>query len=518
MIRTGLFALVVIVLLLGIGLFTGYIPGLGSSVQTTTINNEYGGLRGQGELIGPNNRQGFITSHLNDGFSQTITCIGKACIDTWGTGGIQKYRYMVYGRKLSGGWEEVSTPTSTSMYISNPNPGEIGISGFQFSGCKNFNAYSFEFVGNTYKAVKVVLEGYINPNVGFFWDYQWRVLQVDEANLFEGWGELTYPRDEQGLPVSTFEIGETGRIGVRTHYGGDTSENGKPWKVVMRYPQDRGGEIFKEESYKDNVDTYFTFTVSEDMYSKNSDNSYQVEIYNTLVPKGELLVKTIDVKAKAPGEVHLTGPIKAKDGETVTIQMSASVNSVTQLPISSFQVAVFYGEDATLMPSDPFSDRWILPVSMVTPSGGGSEYKYTLSFTADKGRESWVSVLAWAYDTEGRSSVNPKVFSVYIYLDTPPADEAIEDQAGEGYYYGGHTEGWQQWIPDGNWPDGGVDVNWLGVFFCILITLGMAMLGFLLFSKEPRWIVFMALVGLVIGIVVYALFFTTLFTGVVGGI
>jgi len=506
MIKTTVVVIGIIFILIA-GMFLGFIPGF-ATVDTSTVNREHGGIHGSGELIGPNARKGFITSHINDGFSQTLVIQGRACADTWASGALTKYRYMVYGRPLAGDWEILSKPGETSKYISNPNPGERGVSGFQIGGCKNFNSYSFEFVGNTYKAVRVILEGWIDPNLlNPFDGYEWRELQIDEANLFEGWGSLSYPTRD-GIPISTFEIGETAKIRVRTHYGGDVGENGKPWKVIMREPKDRGGNVFKEESYKDNVDTYFSFTVTDDMFDMGSDNTYEIEIYNTLVPKGELLVKTIDIAAKSPSNVHLEGAIQAKNGETIHVELTADVNSDTQLPIQSFQVSVVYGAMDTLLPNDPFSDRWILQTTHVTPSKRGSEYYYDLSFSADKpGYTGYVHVSAWAYDTEGRSSLSEKKFGVYIYTDSEVPEETIEDETGEDYGYGGHTEGWTPWDPSGgNWETPGLVVDWVGVFIAVLITLGMTVIGFLFF-KTPRMIMLFFVVGLSFALIVYAVFY-----------
>ena len=504
MINHRIMVVIAVVILLTVGIFYGILPGLSMTVNTTTVNSEHGGIKGSGELIGPNNRKGFIISHTNTGFSQTITCIGRACVDTWATGGMKQYRYQVYGRPLIGDWENIGN----SKYLSNPCPGARSVSGLQVGGCLNADAYSFEFVGYKYKAVKVVFEGYIDWNIANWFDdgYQWRTLQKDEAELFEGWGSLTYPIID-GKPQSTFEIGETGSIGVKTHYGGNTAENGKPWKVIMRWPKDRGGEIFKEASYSDNVDTYFTFAITEDMFdgSGSSDNSFEVEIYNTLVSKGEILVKSIDIKANAPSDVSLSGSTQAKNGETINVDLSATINSKTQLPIKSFQVSVYYGAMDTLFPSDPFSNRWILPTIHLTPTKSGDTYKYLLSFVADEsGYEGFVTVSAWAYDTEGRSSLHGKKWGTYIYLEDKVPEETIEDQTGEDYDYGGHTIGWTPWDPSGgNWGE----VEWedyYPIIVAIAIFIIMLIIAFIPQIPIPMYgRMLLVILGVVLAVLTY---------------
>jgi hypothetical protein len=65
------------------------------------------------------------------------------------------------------------------------------------------------------------------------------------------------------------------------------------------------------------------------------------------------------------------------------------------------------------------------------------------------------------------------------------------------------------WDPSGgNWEEP-LNVNWLGVMIGVLIVLGMVVLGFL-FLKDPKMIIMMAIVGVIIAIVVYATFFTDL--------
>lgn len=307
-----------IFILFTIVLLSGCV-GLSISVNTSTENKTIGNVKGYGELIGPKERKGFIISHLDNGFSQTISVIGK--IKHRGTGDLfvetsmRKYKYLVYGKTLSSDWKILSKPGETKKYISNPNPGNLVPTSGQISGgVWNADEYAFEVVGNDYKAIKVEFWGYIDKNSNW-WDiggegFVWTLVQRDEADLYEGWGSLSFESGPDGRPKNTYAIGETIKINVKTHYGGDVGENGKPWKVVFRSPADRSGTALLEKYYADNVETYFTYKVTEDMYSKTSNNEYKIEIYNTLIEKGETVVRTIDISGHAPSEVIYSGPIQ----------------------------------------------------------------------------------------------------------------------------------------------------------------------------------------------------------------
>lgn len=459
-------------------------------LDTSTDRNSFGNVRGyNNELIGPKNRKGFITSYKNDGMSETVTVIGKLEGDYNGAfqTTVEKYGYYVYGKQKPGdSWELLAKPGFTKKYITSPSVmynNNMYFTQDQDGEIVNLNDYSFEVVGSTYKALKVVLRAKVDWDVGFGEGAKWTTLQQDEAYLYEGWGSLSYPLDNDNKPQSTFEIGETAKIRVRTTYGGQVVDEGKTWRVALKAPQDQGGEEIKHVDYGDNVDTFFTFTVTPDMFDKNSDNTYQLEIYNTLLPKGTLPAKTIDLKAKAPSDVHITSDnIQYKNGENIGVTLRAGINEQTQLPLEYFQVAIFYGAGDTLLPSDPFSNRWIIPTTKVTDLiQSYSSYTYDLVFTADEnGYEGFVTVIAWAYDTEGRSSIHPKRYTVYIYTEDTVPDETIDDETGEDYYYGGHTEGWMPWDPSGgNWGDIIIEeyINLVISCFVAIICLIVAILG-----------------------------------------
>lgn len=508
---------IIVAVLAAILIFSGVLPGLSITVNSKTDNRTYGNLKGYGELIGPNERKGFIISYLDNGHSQFITIQGK--IKHTGTGDIftktsmTKYRYTVYGKTEIGSWEKLSSPSATSKYISNKNPGNIvPNTGTISGGIWYAQDYSFTFVGNKYKAMKVEFEGYIDVNANW-WDiggegYDWKLIQVDEANLYEGWGSLSFETGADGKPKNTYAIGETIKINVKTHYGGDVSENGKPWKVVFRSPADQGGVALSEKYYADNVETYFTYKVTEDMFSKNSNNEYKIEIYNTLIEKGETVVRTIDIVGHAPSEISYVGPIQSKSGESISVELTANINSETQLPIDYFRVSIYVGSKDTLFPSDPFSDRWILRTTDLSPTKSGDEYIYNLVFTpADYISDEYITIWAVAYDTEGRGSLQSNKFTIWIYKDSEVPEDTIEGETGESYDWGGHTEGWRlPWDPaGGNWEQ--LNIDWLGVLIGFFIILGFIAIAVITPIAKPMKYGLIIL-GIVIAVLQYAYFFS----------
>jgi len=478
------------VIILIVGFFAGVLPGLSLLDDgTTTINGNFGGIHGSGELIGPNARKGFITSYMDVGFSETITCIGRACVDSNSLAGMTSYCYVVYGKTdIWSDYETLSEPESpTSMYLSNPNPGAMPITGIQIGGCKNLDAYSFEFVGNKYKAVKVVCLGYIDWNLLNPLDdgYRWRPLQVDEAYLYEGYGSLILPTGiEDGVerPYDTFEIGQTVDIRVETAKGGQTVEGTGTWRVTLNEPYSggitdpgTGGGVVVEKYYDDDTTNgHFQFVVTKEMAEKSmsSTDPYSVRIWNTMLPKGTLYVDFVDFIAKCPGDVILSGQTQSKVGETTTVTLSASVNSETQLPIDYFRVSVIYGTSNVLLPGDPNSHNWIIHTTNVYASGNSA----TVSFTP--GKESYVTVHGKAFDTEGRCSVRTKTWTLWAYADVEVPDDVVDDETGEDDYGGGHTSPWMPWDPGGgNW--GEVIGDYLPIIIAIAVFIIMLIIAFI---------------------------------------
>lgn len=481
---------------------------------TNTDNIDRGSFKGVGELLGPLSRKGYIVSYKQDGLSETIVAQGTAKItDEWlGRSGMTKFRYKVYGKTDAGAsWEAISVPGQTSKYVSNPNPGEKTISGTQLGGTKTFESYSFNIVSDHYEAIKVIFQGYINWDVlNPFEGYKWMNLQVDYAYLYPGWGGLYLP-ERNGVPVSTFEIGETVNIGVLTTYGGQTVGEGKTWRVALIEPADRGGEEIKHQDYGDNVDSYFSFEITEDMFSTSSTNEYKVKIYNTLIPKGSLLVHSIDVLAKAPGDVKIESDnIQVKIGSNIDVVLSAEINEETQLPIDYFRVSVIYGANDVLLPGDYWSDRWIVHTTSFDASKvSGSKYQTTVSFTPDK--ESYVTVHAKAVDTEGRASEHTKVFTIWCYKDNAAPDDVIDDETGEDIYDGGHTsDWWSVWdASSGNWPES-FQISLIGVAVSLIVFTVIAIIAMLWVPGGMNIKLLVVLLGAVISVLLYIFVFSGL--------
>lgn len=516
--KIGIVAIAVVILLIAsAGII---IPGLSLLDEgTTTVNGDFGGISGSGELIGPNDRKGFITSYMDVGFSETITCIGRVCADTWAVGGMTHYRYFVYGKENSwSSYELLSEPGTTSMYLSpeSPNPGERAISGIQIGGCKNLDDYSFEFVGNKYKAVKVVCQGRIDWNVFDPFDngYQWRNLQIDEAYLYEGYGSLTLPTDiEDGIerPYDTFEIGQTVDIRVETAKGGQTVEGTGTWRVTLNEPYSGGitdpglgGGVVVEKYYDDDTTNgHFSFVVTKEMADKSmsSTDPYSVRIWNTMLPKGTLYVDFVDFIHLCPGDVTLTGETQSRVGETTTVTLTASINSETQLPIDYFRVSVIYGTSNVLLPGDPNSNNWIIHTTNIQASGNSA----TISFIPTK--ESYVTVHGKAFDTDGRGSIRTKTWTLWAYAETEVPDDVVDDETGEDDYGGGHTDPWLPWDPSGgNWGEVAIGLSIIGIIVAIVIAAVFAILG-LLAPGSPYVKVAIIVAGIVIAVVVYLYFF-----------
>ena len=473
-----------VAILVTVGVFYGALPGLSILDKgTTTTNREIGGLKGSGELIGPNSRKGFIASYKNDGFSETVTCIGKVHIDTWATAAMKSCLYEVYGKKQGGSYEMLSSPTGTSMYISNPNPDFINLPDtISFGGTYNMDAYSFEFVGSDYDAVKVVLKGYIDGNIlnPFDGNFKWQTLQTDEAYLYEGYGSLNLPTDSDGRPRDNFEIGETVDIRVETAKGGQTVEGTGTWRVTLNEPYSggitqpgSGGGVVKEEYYNDDTIGHFKFVVTEDMAQKSMDSSdpYSVRIWNTILPMGTLYTDFIDFNVKGPGDVELSGPIQSKVGSSATVGFSASVNSDTQLPIDYFRVSVIYGTNNVLLPSDPNAHNWIIHTTNIPAVNNAG----TISFTPSK--ESYVTTHVKAFDTEGRGSPRTRTWTLWAYADAEVPDDVVDDETGDDDYGGGHTDPWFPWDPSGgNW---GNIRNYLPLIIAIAVFIIMLIIAFI---------------------------------------
>jgi hypothetical protein len=136
------------------------------------------------------------------------------------------------------------------------------------------------------------------------------------------------------------------------------------------------------------------------------------------------------------------------------------VNTGTQLPIDHFKVAIIYGTNDVLLPSDPLSNQWLLPWSDVIASGNSA----TITFTPKS--QSYVTIHAKAYDTDGRASLHTRTSTVWAYSTAPAVEDQIDDQTGEDYYGGGHTNNWFPFDPGQQDP-----TNWIGMVLKIIIVI-----------------------------------------------
>ena len=470
---------VAVVLLLIVGFFTGIIPGLqlfdnGTNTVSITVEEIVGNKNY--ELLGPQDKKGYILSWKDDGFSESITVRGKIESKTgeptlWGIAS-SKYMYKVYLKKDSwSSYELISQPGSTSRYINNPNPGKVNCGNTNFFGFQE--QYEFNIVGNDYAggAIKAELWFYYDKTI---WDgdgYKWYKIASDEAYLYSGYGELILPRgiDDEDVqrPYDTFEIGQTVKIGVGTGKGGHGGDN--HWRVTLNAPYggvdslddldgdnpEKYGTVIKEKYYPDDCDssnTFFTFTVTEDMARRSMESEYPftVRIWNTLLPKGTLNVDFVDFVAKCPSDVTFSGDNgQFEVDKYVTVQMTADVNSGTQAEIDYIRCSVVYGTADTLLPSSQTSDRWIV---YTTNLGGADKTGCTLpqSITFKAEKASYVTVFAKAFDIEGRGSPGTYTRQMYAWKDSEPPDDTTD--TGDDYYGGGHTEDWLPWDPSGgNW-------------------------------------------------------------------
>jgi len=483
------------ILLLLVGGFAGVLPGLGLLDNgTSTINyNAH-------EIIGVNGHEvfdakGYILSYKDDGFSEKFVVSGKIKRSDWAMSYVKEYRYKVYLKKnVWSPYELKSSPDSTSMDFTAMNPGEIPSnwpSGEGAGQIYDIAPYTFQLIGDEYSdgAIKVEVQVLIRPDQ-FLSSYSWRTLQVDEAYLFHGYGGLWLPEgidDGVQRPYDTFEIGQEVKIGVETAHGGHSSDN-KNWRVTLNAPYSGDIEsLYDEDSYNgpaplveqtfyddsDPANTFFIFTVTPEMAetSMNTDVPFTVRIWNALIPKGTLYVDFIDFIKLAPGDVEFGGgDNQVKVGTPYTLSFSADVNSETQEPIDYFRVSVIYGTNDVLLPTNPSSNNWLIYTTNVEATNNGA----TITFTPE--HESFITAHVKAFDTAGRPGPRTKTWTVWAYLENPAPDDTIDDETGEGYYGGGHTDPWYPWDPGGgNWPTPGSET------YAQLVAALAAIIVFILF-------------------------------------
>jgi hypothetical protein len=494
----GGIVIVVVVLVLSGLFYTGYLPGLdlldngehGEVTKTFTYQGVHGATGY--ELIGPNNRKGFICSYISTAYSEDIVCQGKVQIDSGSLGHVDKYAYKVYLKKNGySSYEKVSAPEiATSSFISNANPGEIPTSTIMSEqNIEYLPVYSFSVLGGSYSngAVKVELWGNVAGYFGIG-PHEWKMIASDAAYLYSGWGSLTLPKDTNGVPKDTFEIGEHVKIGVQTSYGAyltDAQGSTKTWSVVLHKPAMYGGAPYKTEYYESNANTFFEFDVTADMFVLGGDNTWTIEIFNTLISKGQLPTYTIDFAANAPGDVTFS-PLNSqyKVDTAVNCRMTAAG------PITKFKVCIIYGTYDVLFPSDPFSQQWLLPWTDIPASGNTATVTFTPKY------QSYVTVFAKACDADGRTSLRTWTNAIWAYDTTPAVEDQIKEYVGIHVYGGGHTNPWFPHDPGQQDP-----FDWK-LIVAIVILIIFILVG--IFAPLPLYgKVVVVIVGVVIAVLYY---------------
>lgn len=517
--RKIIILIMAVFILIFVGIFSGIIPAGGLLENGTTTKSIKSG--GVDEWTGNKNyelldQKAYILSYKNDGHSEKITIRGKITKSDHEIpfSSIDKVNYKIFLKENA--WSDYEL-VSQSMYISNPcsqfKPQSPSYPGY-------LKTHQFTIIGDKYidGAIKVELWAKFDYTP---WDGEgdtWHPMAIDEAYLYSGLGGLYLPRgieDGEDRPYSTFEVGSEVKIRVETGKGG-YDEEVKPWRVTLNEPYggdvefpDDGGSVVREQSYQNDAISYFTFTVTEEMAKKSmqSEYPYTVRIWNVLLPKGSLYIDFLDFIALAPSDVEFdVSDIQIKVGETASVDLSAS----SDLGIDYFRISVIYGTNDVLLPSDPLSKLWLIHTSNI---GNADREKCSIPQTIEfkPEYESYITVHAKAFDTEGRGSVRTRTYTFWAYQDSAVPDEIIQDETGEEDYGGGQTPGYYPWDPSGgNWGDFGEgwSINGWGVLVVFLITIGCAFLGWYVFKGNPRMIILMVLIGILIGVIVYVLFYT----------
>jgi len=549
MIKT-FFIVVIAAIILISGFVFGWLPGLSVLEYKTESRNIAGAVGNPSrELL---DSKGYTLAYKNDELSEKIVVTGQIKRNINSLCFVDKYEYWVYLKKDQfSDWQKMSTPGNTSKYFSNPNPGVIELNDNWFSGegggeTYSLEPYQFRLEGHDYAngAIRVELRGYLKENQLLpLANWHWVRISSDEADLHSGYGSLTLPRGvEDGVerPYTTFEVGQEVKIKVETAKGGSGAN---PWKVTLNepYTNDKdviedlytdsgytGGGVVKSQSYPNDALSYFTFKVTEEMAEKSMSSQYPyiIRIWNSLLPKGSIQIDFVDFIAGAPSNVKFyIGNNEIKPGEVNAIQskvgeeFSVRISANSDFGIDYYRVAVIYGSDNVLLPSDPTSNLWIIHTTNYGDKDGQTVGDQVVTFKPM--HEDYVSIHAKAFDVDGRGSPSTLVMQIWCYSTSPVPDEVIDDETGVDYYGGGHTEGWHQWDPgegSGNWenPDTGepIVVDLWGVMVAVIIVLGFIGVGFVMF-KEPRMMAAMGIIGTIVAIFVYIIFFTSTFAGII---
>ena len=448
-------------LLIGIGAFMplSILGDEGFVTQKYWYNNYQGNT--YSELLLPEDRKGFMTSYREDidfGLSETIIVAGNYKAQL-GWSQVQKLKYVIsYKSSPFLGWQVVSEPGHTAEWISVANPGLMGII-VSTGGRRDVQPYVFNIRGPKEGALRVELWGLFDPSELYPFDaWEWHLFSSDQAMLVSGKCGMWLPKQSDGTYQSTFEIDGTVNIKVETGVGApdidvNARAGAKTWELHLLKPD---GSEYTGQNFPRQLTDHFqgtvSFTVQEDMFTLGGNNRYKLELYNTLWKKGTLEVSTIDFKAKRPGEPVITPScgLTFKVPGTVSVTLTATPNSETQLDIQSFGIMAWYGKHTDLAPGDWGDDRWILRQTTISASKSGDTFTGTCPLEV-KAPDRYFTIIAYAHDTDERDS-DTEYYQVETYAPGDPVPD--NEDGGQGSYGGGTSGETTPWVfQDGDVTD-----------------------------------------------------------------
>jgi len=443
--------------------FIGVIPGLSilGDEGYETQSKWYGCYQGnpKSELLLPQNRKGYIVSYRDDlvsGLSENMVVAGDYK-SQMGWQYLDKYKYVLkYKSTPYDNWDDnvISDVGNTVDWVvwdtpDGKNPGKLAPY-HGLPGDRNCKAYVFNLRGLHEGAIRSELWGYFDPNTANPFDtWVWKLMSSDQALLYSGECGMWLPKLPEGGYQSTFEIGEDVKIKVETGVGApdidvDARSGEKTWELHLLKPD---GNEYTGQNFPRQLTDHFqgdvTFTVYSDMWQLGGNNRWMLKLYNTMWSKGSLEISTIDFRAKMPSIPTIVPDcgLSVEVPDTVSVEISATSNPDTQVPIASFGVKVWYGMYSDLDPAAWGDERWILRQTQVSASKSGE--KYVGHFTFDiSDADRYVTIIAYTHDSDGRDS-DTEYYQIRTYATDapPPDDDELEDEGGGQGSYGGGTSG-----------------------------------------------------------------------------
>lgn len=508
----------IVVALVIVGIFAGVLPGLsilgdeGFETQSKWVHGIYVGNPDSEMLVSITdaNRKGFITSYIDAsqgvaGDSETIVVAGNYKVE-FGLAVINAYKYVVKVKdSLYGSWHIVSEPGHTENWISKENPGKLDPVMGTGGSMRHCEPYVFAIRGPKEGGIRVELWGYFDPNgINPFDTWEWKLMSSDQAMLVSGISGMWLPPRPEGGYQSTFEIGETVKIDVETGIGApdldvDARAGQKTWKLELKKPD---GTSYTGQNFPRMLQDHFqgqvTFTINSDMFTLGGNNRYTLRLFNTLLEKGSLQISTIDIRAKRPNTPTITPEcgLSVQVPATIRVDLTATCNTETQLPITSFGVMVWYGMGTDLAPGSWGDDRWILRETFVTASNNKA------TFTIDVSSPNrYFTIIAYAHDSDGRDS-DTEYYQIKTYAEDEPDEEDLIEEGGGQESYGGGTTG--ETTPADYYEAEVIDYTALIiaiiVFFAFLFVGLLAPLPYGIYGK-----ILVIIIGAVLAVVIYFL-------------